>query len=713
MRSPLHRGLAVLTLLALAGCGGSPVREDPETLDREIDERIQAFARILRAEDALEVDEFLLASISDPQPIVRARAVTALGRIGRRDSVPALVKTLGDEDSSVRAETAFALGLIEDPSVVPALSQAIVDADPAVRAAVAGALGRLRVPEAGQPLEVLLLDNSAGVAAEACLSVWKLDDPTFALETLFQRAGSGEAAVAFAATYALARLATSGTRSASPEAEPARLTDLDIRKARARLRGLATHPSPEVRMQVARGLDSPTDEADVETLGRLLRDQDARVRVNAARSLSFQGAQIQPHVNRALSDPDRQVVATAVEGLGRIRTGKAVEALMAGLFRSEVEWLRAKALAALAISSPDFALSASRRLVFSGDPRVKEVALRILARRSETPLEEDIRLLKAEPVPRFLAASVPLLVVDGLPLEESLGDIRFHDDPGVRAAVARVAGERLAVEDTDGDLRAEALDLLMELWDRSSDDVVPLARKATLDAVAGAGEAAPVRDLLRLGLDDKDPRVRARAKEHLETLFGEIHDDRETVWPTLSLAEYERIVRWSLEPKAARVTVEREGFSQGWFTVSLDTRSAPLTCWNFARLARSGFYDGMEIHRIVPNFVVQAGDPRGDGHGGPGYPLRTEVSPVPFVAGTLGMAQVDGMSHGSQWFIALSAQPHLDGRFTAFGQVVRNFLGAVLQLEPGDRIVSIEVYDGDGSQPPRPDQVREESGPEE
>ena len=78
----------------------------------------------------------------------------------------------------------------------------------------------------------------------------------------------------------------------------------------------------------------------------------------------------------------------------------------------------------------------------------------------------------------------------------------------------------------------------------------------------------------------------------------------------------------------------------------------------------------MRVHRVVPNFVVQAGDPRGDGEGGPGYTMRDELSPLPYVRGTVGMALDWRDTGGSQFFITLSPQPHLDAKYTVFGRVV-------------------------------------------
>jgi len=104
------------------------------------------------------------------------------------------------------------------------------------------------------------------------------------------------------------------------------------------------------------------------------------------------------------------------------------------------------------------------------------------------------------------------------------------------------------------------------------------------------------------------------------------------------------------------------------------------------RLVRGGFYRGLTFHRVVPNFVVQGGDPRGDGWGGPGYTLRSEFSTVRYGRGTVGMASAGKDTEGSQFFITHSPQPHLDGRYTVVGRVLRG-MDVVDALRVGDRIV--------------------------
>ena len=99
---------------------------------------------------------------------------------------------------------------------------------------------------------------------------------------------------------------------------------------------------------------------------------------------------------------------------------------------------------------------------------------------------------------------------------------------------------------------------------------------------------------------------------------------------------------------------------------------APLTVANFMKLAREGFYNGLSVDRVLPNFRIEAGDPRGDGHGGPGYTVRSEVNRRPFLRGTLGMTLPGGKdTAGSQFFITHLPQPQLAGTYTAFGQVIK------------------------------------------
>jgi len=168
--------------------------------------------------------------------------------------------------------------------------------------------------------------------------------------------------------------------------------------------------------------------------------------------------------------------------------------------------------------------------------------------------------------------------------------------------------------------------------------------------------------------------------------------------PALAKSTIRRVVTWgdgttsTLDP--AQASIGKQYPRAGQFTITLDAQAAPLAAWNFSELAGQAFFDGATVHRVVPNFVVQDGDPRGDGYGGPGYSIRDEWNPLPFDGGVVGMASDGKDTAGSQWFVTLSPQPHLDGRYTSFGRVTRGLREIVTQVRPGDTVVSIRIDGG-------------------
>jgi cyclophilin family peptidyl-prolyl cis-trans isomerase len=117
---------------------------------------------------------------------------------------------------------------------------------------------------------------------------------------------------------------------------------------------------------------------------------------------------------------------------------------------------------------------------------------------------------------------------------------------------------------------------------------------------------------------------------------------------------------------------------------------APQTVRNFVRLARRGYFDSAYVHRVVPDFVIQDGDPTGTGSGGPGYSIRCEYNGRRYDAGMVGMALAGKDTGGSQWFITHSPQPHLDGRYTIFAHVVRG-MDVVQAIVQGDRVQRVEI----------------------
>ena len=129
----------------------------------------------------------------------------------------------------------------------------------------------------------------------------------------------------------------------------------------------------------------------------------------------------------------------------------------------------------------------------------------------------------------------------------------------------------------------------------------------------------------------------------------------------------------------------------GEIRIELFPDDAPKTVESFVALSKKRFYDGLTFHRVVPGFVAQGGDPKGDGTGGPGYTLRAEFNKRKHVRGAVAMARAAHPdSAGSQFYICFAPAPHLDGQYTVFGQVVQG-LEVVDQIKAGDRMKTVRI----------------------
>ena len=135
--------------------------------------------------------------------------------------------------------------------------------------------------------------------------------------------------------------------------------------------------------------------------------------------------------------------------------------------------------------------------------------------------------------------------------------------------------------------------------------------------------------------------------------------------------------------------------------IELDPTAAPITCENFEKLVKQGFYNGLTFHRVIPGFMIQGGCPLGNGTGGPGWHIKGEfarngvANPIKHTRGVISMARaMDPNSAGSQFFIMVEKAPHLDGQYAAFGKVIEG-------MEVADAIVSVQT---DYSDRPKQDQ---------
>ncbi|HSS01490.1 MAG TPA: peptidylprolyl isomerase, partial [Kofleriaceae bacterium] len=623
-----------------------------------------------------------------------------LGRIGATGGAPvsaALIAALGDTDSTVVAAAAGAIGVaasLDDGEL--GATDALLQALPRGGAAVVEALGRAGTAAAQPRLVGLLTDPKLGEQAGLALGRHgrrkvELTEPS--RTALVAATASPDPAVRYAAVYALAR-------EFQPPAHPAAATALAAR---------IVDPVAEIRAQAIAGLGRRKAVADARNAGarldELLLDRDWRVAVEAVRALGDSddgkdaiaaaivrrfndlergeptAAQVILEGERTLATAARRPLVEAALGelAGRARTATAVPELTRG-------WIACLAASASARAAPDPELSAVEqcplpdhlrlplvaqliaadagslatrraalaRLLAHGDPRVRAAGLGALAALWKAGDAADHKTAIATLV-AALAAPDPVVAsaaVDAAgPIYEAIGQ---GDHTQLDAAVlARATAER------DPELGAAILELVGKR-------ALPGGQTACRAALTG------------------DP-VRAKAGAACLKALGETAPEQPlTASPPpvdISALAVKRL-RW-------RVTTSR-----GDIVIALRPDVAPWAVAAIVALTRKRFYDGLEFHRVVGNFVVQGGDPSESGSGGPGFALPAEPAALGdgtgYVAGGVGIADAGRDSGGSQWFIMHSSAPHLDGRYTWIGAVESGQKSADALLV-GDRIVRAAI----------------------
>jgi len=337
-------------------------------------------------------------------------------------------------------------------------------------------------------------------------------------------------------------------------------------------------------------------------------------------------------------------------------------------------------MASAAKVNPDGFLLLASGIAADPDWSVRAEIASVLSSLPADRVRGAIQELASEQDARVRAPALRSLAKIGAPdLTKRLFDALDAPDFTVRVTAADLIGD---AKPADGVARLTAA------YGRGESDAAYDARVAALEALSkyGTDEAKSV---LRRGLADKEWPVRLRAAELLRGL-GDAAASPEIPAPIRQPEEF------FSSPAVLHPTFSPHAFVEtrlGTIEIELNVVDAPFTSQNFIDLARSGFFNGLRLHRVVPNFVVQAGDPRGDGEGGPGYAIRDELSPLPYVRGTVGMALAFRDTGGSQFFITVSPQPHLDAKYTVFGRVVKG--DEILdQLSQWDLIERVRIWDG-------------------
>jgi len=685
-------GAAAVALVAAmsAACAAGPAPVLAPPAPPTYDQKMTA---LLRLEDRrVLTDATLLPSgvgdlavlLADGEGRLRRRAALAIGRVGRVEGVAPLAGVLaGDVEPEVRAMAAFALGLIGDVAAAPALLPALGDPDARVQGRAAEALGLIgHVPAAGSIAGMAAAHVRAGALAGVAS-----DDDTMPLSPSVEAVRLG--------LFALARVgAIDELRAVVLGADGQPLSDwwpvayalqrVNKPAAAPTLRTFLSRGGATTRAFAVRGLGALKDAAARPAIEALVRDerQPLGVRVQALRALAAIGDRqsapaIAPLVQKA---PQNVLRLEATAAFGAVADATAAELLVDYL---EDPWpsMRAAAQAALAEADPETFMTVLSGLDVDREWRVRAALATTLSRLGPDVAALRLALLARDADPKVRAAALTSLAALRVKdVEARLMTELLHADPGVRMAAARGL---VATKATT------AVPAIITAVGAAAADDTYVARAALLGALAALDPAAAM-PLLRAALADREWAVRVRAAALLRQLDPAAVPSPERPAPPpgeAALDETAPMIAPQFSPQAYVQT------NRGEFRLELAVLDAPRTVASFTALVGRGFFDGLPWHRVVPDFVVQGGDPRGDGEGGPGYTIRDELNQRPYLRGTVGMALDWQDTGGSQFFVTLSPQPHLDARYTAFGRVVAG-MDVVEQLEPWDRIVSVRIWDG-------------------
>jgi cyclophilin family peptidyl-prolyl cis-trans isomerase/HEAT repeat protein len=713
---------------------------------------VKTLMQISRAEDELRYDNTLQDLMKNQDANTRLRAALAAGRIGAEAAIPILVNLLEkDSDVKVRATAAFALGEIESNKAADAILRTLklAGTSPEVRARALEAAGKIAAAilqtdkKKSEELGTAILNSLDDESIKP-----KSDHQTILLgitAILRARPENGEFIAAKYLTNANARIRADAANT---------LTRLKAKNANEQLRTmLFKDKDPIARANAARALGASEDKDAFDLLlGTALNDEDARVRVSSIRSIgSLKNTKAADRLleraeilltdykkSKSANPSEKNELLEIATTLGRLlpnsNNKRAIDFLSAirdfKVTSPEIEIalarLEPKKYVATAIYTPSIkwiiegADSIDWRSVSSIAQGYGEIGS--LEKTEENFLikkdaEEKIGVMISNPLGDEKEKNKELRYIKAVPdvlrayaafkpndLHQVLRRYFQYKDVIIRATTAELLGEQpLSKENTEALKTAFTKSLLT---DKQYND----AQLAILDALFKLDKKQSVPTLL-IALDAPDYLVRKKAFDLLRA------KDLEKDFPGLPTmlenalakkkdqvlrrtannsklgvilntnADYVRAVM----RKSAKAIITTE---KGTFTIEFFPEDAPLTVDNFIKLTKSNYFDNVTIHRVVPNFVMQDGDPRGDGNGGPGWQIRDEINEIPYERGMVGMALSGKDTGGSQWFVTHSPQPHLDGGYTVFGKVNETDMKIVDNLVRGDKILSVKIVEG-------------------
>jgi cyclophilin family peptidyl-prolyl cis-trans isomerase/HEAT repeat protein len=636
--------LILLILLTLASCHPS---DDP--IARIEDERRAGSGELIEA-------------LRDGLPERQARAALAMGRIQSPEYAGPLAEASRSGGPQVRLAALFALGQlglaqggeVPDVAVTSGLA-ALDDADPRIAGAALEALGKLadrRVPEAVLPFLKHAnpeLRIAAALALFRCrfAPLWRGDAdsppplPQRAVLGLLDARKDDDPEVRRAIVYAFSRYGQAGAATG--------------------LADLLGDQDQLTRLFAVRAIGRSEDDSVSESLARVLADPDPQVRTEAVSALAALGWP-QGVAATLASDPSFHVRAALAAALAAAKTPDSLETLRQ-LERDDSVTVRAAAIAGLALRLGAGYREILERHLGHADWRIRRAAAGALGHLGSDGVALRERAMGDSDL-RVQAAALETLQITGGG-DDLLARFLRSQDLALRGTAVSLLGERD---------HPQKLEQLTAAYDGAAGPEWVEIREALVDAVTGLEGAEAL--LRRVAGEDAAPSVRVKARVALSDLGVEVPsgpDSLPQLSPFLDTVFDGDPVVW-LET------------SKGEIEIRCFAREAPVHVASFVQLVREGFYDGLIWHRVVSNFVIQGGDPRGDGWGSAGYMLRDEINTRRYERGSVGMPKAGKDTGGGQLFITHIPTPHLDGNYTIFGQVVSG-LDVVDAIEVGDTIL--------------------------
>ena len=648
----------------------------------------KALEEILRLEDRRVPASALAKFANSTNHTIQRRAAIAIGRLQDSATAPLLTPLLESSDAATRAEAAFALGQLAQPQTTNLLLRRFSEEkDLEVRLTLIEAVSKTANDSTLNEVHTALLnwfnDQIPIVRAETALTAARLAHRGFKKREwrgpLANLVDDKDEEVRWRAAYALMRLYSGKQNSPDSLATKSLIAALKDRSAR-------------VRMHAARALGAIKTLNALEPLTEAGKnDADWRVRVNATSALG--NLDFPDLLTRlALDDTSEHVRLAALQALGtaaeRMRRNsilkdvQPIQIFLKNIFQNKNRTWREQAASALALAKilpreavPELAaLTENSNSYFRS--RIAE-AFGVTAAAEAFPYLEKMSHDSAIIVQIAVLEALPKLPA---PVQIKATPIYLDALQSGDAVLAAVAAQNLAADSLHRQNHAAAI---IASYQKLRPPIDVEAAQMIFAALAQCGDLNAI-PLLEAAAQFPDKPFARAAAEALKTLGGENHVHlipKET--RPLNDFTYNEIQKL----KTARATIQT---NKGAIDLEFFAAEAPLTVLNFVRLAEKKFFDGLLIHRVVPNFVIQTGDPRGDMWGSPGYSNRSEFSRRRYTRGMVGMASVGPDTEGCQFFITHSEQPHLDGKYTIFARV-KNGMEVVEALQVGDRMEKVMI----------------------